>query len=212
MNRVIFLIDGFNLYHSVVEASRDLRGVSTKWLDIRSFCKSYLPALGKDATEEQIYYFSALAEHLIHSDSDTVNRHKSYIECLKSTGIIVELGRFKAKEIHCPICKSKILRHEEKETDVAISTKLFEVCFYNLCDTVVLVTGDTDIAPAVRTVQRLCPEKKICFLFPYLRKNKELAALAYQHFRVKKERYSQYQFTDPFALSDGRLIRKPAKW
>jgi hypothetical protein len=37
-----------------------------------------------------------------------VNRHKSYIECLKSTGIVVELGRFKAKEIHLPICKSKI--------------------------------------------------------------------------------------------------------
>lgn len=134
MNRVIFLVDGFNLYHSVVEASLNLRATSTKWLDIRSFCRSYLPALGKDATEEQIYYFSALAEHLIHSDSDTVNRHKSYIECLKSTGIVVELGRFKAKEIHLTICKSKILRHEEKETDVAISTKLFEVCFYNLCD------------------------------------------------------------------------------
>jgi uncharacterized LabA/DUF88 family protein len=50
--------------------------------------------------------------------------------------------------------------------------------------TVVLVTGDTDIAPAVRTVQHLCSEKKICVLFPYLPKNKELAALAYQHFKV----------------------------
>jgi hypothetical protein len=32
MNRVVFLIDGFNLYHSIVEASKDLNEASTKWI------------------------------------------------------------------------------------------------------------------------------------------------------------------------------------
>jgi uncharacterized LabA/DUF88 family protein len=50
-----------------------------------------------------------------------------------------------------------------------------EVLMNNECDTVVLVTGDTDLAPAVRTVKRLFPDKTITFIFPYKRKNKELS-------------------------------------
>lgn len=30
MNRTVFLIDGFNVYHSLRDASRDLRGASTQ--------------------------------------------------------------------------------------------------------------------------------------------------------------------------------------
>jgi len=40
MNIVIFLIDGFNLYHSLIDASYDLKlnGKGTKWLNIYSLC------------------------------------------------------------------------------------------------------------------------------------------------------------------------------
>ena len=47
MDRVTFIIDGFNLYHSVCDAERDLKGASTKWLDIKSLCSSYLIFLEK---------------------------------------------------------------------------------------------------------------------------------------------------------------------
>jgi len=60
---------------------------------------------------------------------------------------------------------------------VAIATKLLELLFTNFCDTVVLVTGDTDVAPAVRSAQALFPKKNVCFAFPYRCKNKELAQL-----------------------------------
>ncbi len=35
-DRTTFLIDGFNLYHSVIEASNDLHAASTRWLNIRA--------------------------------------------------------------------------------------------------------------------------------------------------------------------------------
>lgn len=41
MSQVAFLVDGFNLYHSVLRLMWDT-GVCTKWLDIYSLCKSYL--------------------------------------------------------------------------------------------------------------------------------------------------------------------------
>ncbi|MHC1725658.1 MAG: NYN domain-containing protein [Syntrophobacteraceae bacterium] len=163
MDRTTFLIDGFNLYHSVRSASKDMRGATTKWLDISSLCRSYLPVLGATSRIKEIFYFSALAKHLEATNPDVTQRHRHFIRCLESTGIVVELARFKAKEIWCPFCNKQIIRHEEKETDVAISVKLMELLFFDKCDTAVLMTGDTDLAPAVRTAKRLFPNKRICF-------------------------------------------------
>ena len=90
--RVAFLVDGFNLYHSLVQAGSDL-GASTKWLDLRSLCQSYLYTLGKTARLENIFYFSALATHRDAHRPGSSARHSSYVECLRSTGIIPELGQ-----------------------------------------------------------------------------------------------------------------------
>src|SRR4030042_2904612 len=95
MRRVAFLVDGFNLYHSVVDLGRNNKGLCLKWLDIDSLCNSFLHLLGKDTILEHIYYFSAYAFHL--KDPGVIQRHRSYIECLEATGITAELGRFKYK-------------------------------------------------------------------------------------------------------------------
>ena len=65
VNRISFLVDGFNLYHSARNVSKDkgLGGKGTKWLDIYSLTSSYLHLLGRDARLEEVYYFSALAKH-----------------------------------------------------------------------------------------------------------------------------------------------------
>lgn len=214
MNRVTFLIDGFNLYHSVVQASFDLglKGKGTRWLNVWSLCSSYLHAIGGNAQIKQVYYFSAFATHREHVSPDTVQRHKEYIECLRETGVVPEMGRFKKKQGRCYHCNRQLEHHEEKETDVAIATKLLEVALLKQCDTAVIVTGDTDVAPSVRTTQRLFPTFQIHFLFPYQRKNKELADLASRSFNIKRETYVRHQFPNPVVLSDGRQVHRPAKW
>ena len=118
---------------------------------------------------------------------DITNRHKAFLRCLEDTGVIVELRRFKKKTIKWPHpqCGRTFVKHEEKETDVAIALKLIEIFLTNKCDVAVLVTGDTDLAPAVRTAHRLFPSKKILFAFPPYRKNRELAQLAPGSFGFK---------------------------
>lgn len=217
MNQVTFLVDGFNLYHSVREAERILRS-STKWLNIRELCASYLHLIRNEVGDKtklkNIYYFSALAEHLEASNPDVTARHKNFLKCLKDTGVLVELSRFKAKEIRCPYpsCGKQFIKHEEKETDVAIASKLLEILFKDECDTVVLLTGDTDLAPAVKTTMRLFPKKRILFAFPYLRKNQELLKLAPGSFGIGRKQYAKYQFPDPYMLSDGTPVKKPSSW
>ena len=219
MNRTVFLIDGFNLYHSVRQASDDLGGRSTRWLDIDALCKSYLHTISKDARLEGTYYFSALAHHLTATNPDTTKRHEAFIECLEETGVEVELARFKRKKVKFRVlgdrgdyCAGELRRYEEKETDVAIAVKLLELLFTDSCDTAMLVTGDTDLAPAVRAAQRLFPEKDVRFAFPYRRHNKELKDLAPKSFIIGSGSYSKHQFADPFVLSDGRKIDKPSHW
>lgn len=207
--RTIFLVDGFNLYHSTVDIARYCNGLKVKWLNIHSLCKSYLPLIGKDATIESIYYFSALAYHL--NDPGVIKRHKDYIKCLRETGVEEQLARFKRKTIHCSH-GGKITRYEEKETDVAIASKLFEVLINDECDTVILMTGDTDFTPAIKTAKRLCPCKRIIFSFPFGRKNDELAKMAPGSFTIRRNSYVKHQFSDPFVLSDGTVIPKPSDW
>jgi len=210
MNRTIFLVDDFNVYHSTRDISRDFIGLRVKWLNIHSLCSSFLYLINKDARLEHIYYFSAFAFHL--NDPNLIPRHKNYIKCLEATGVTPKLGRFKPKDIDCPHCNKQFKRHEEKETDVAIGTKLFEVLFNNDCDTVVLMTGDTDLAPAVRTAKRLFPNKPVLFAFPYKRKNSELDKIAPGSFKIHKNSYIRHQFPDPIVLPDGTQIQKPATW
>ena len=207
--RTIFLIDGFNLYHSIVDIARYCNGLNVRWLNIFSLCKAYLYLIGKDATIESIYYFSALAYHL--NDPDVISRHETYIKCLRETGVKEQLSRFKPKTIRCSH-GGKIIRHEEKETDVAIASKMFEILVKDECDSVVLVTGDTDLTPAVKTAKHLFPDKHIIFAFPYRRKNEELAQIAPGSFRIHSHTYIKHQFPDPFTLSDKTIIPKPSSW
>ena len=215
INRTTFLIDGFNLYHSVREAINNSRSTDTssmKWLDIHALCASYLHLTGRNSILQDVFYFSALATHLVPVKPDVVVRHQVFIDALKSTGVTVELGRFKEKTLYCPHCKEKIVRHEEKETDVALSLKLLELFVSDACDTVVLMTGDTDVAPAIRLIQRLYPHKHVLFAFPYNRKNKELAKLAPNSFVIAKEQYGRFQFAPQIKTPDGHILIKPPTW
>jgi len=213
MNRTVFLVDGFNLYHSLIEAQCDTQGTTTKWLDLNRLCVSYLSIAGRLATEradlEQIYYFSASPTHRSQVKQD---RHTLYMKCLRATGVTVELGRFKYKNLFCPKCRSNFVAHEEKETDVAIATRLFEICQSDQADTIILMTGDTDLAPAVRTCKRLYPSKLIFFAFPYKRTNVELKGIAPESFSIKLRSCLRHQFPDPLVLSDGTPLRKPTDW
>lgn len=212
MDRITFLIDGFNLYHSVREAERHVEGRSTRWLDIRSLCASYLHLMGREAVLQEVHYFSALAKHLEARKPDVTRRHRRYIECIQDSGVRTALNRFKKKNIVCPNCGATFTKNEEKETDVAIAVAAMRLLIEDACDTIVFVTGDTDVAPAVRAIIDLFPAKRVLFAFPYRRKNKELAQLSPGSFTISKEQYCRHQFRDPYVLRGGRAVHKPANW
>ena len=104
------------------------------------------------------------------------------------------------------------MTHEEKETDVALAVKVFEIFHKDECDTIVMVTGDTDLSPAIKKCNELFSDKRIVFCFPFRRKNKELAKLAPSSFSIRKKQYIRNQLPNPVILVDGKEIYKPTSW
>lgn len=212
MKRVSFLIDGFNLYHFINDLHR-IRGVKGKWLDLKSLFSSFLYNFGREARLEKIYYFSALPEFLSSTKPETINRHKDYIKCLSDTGVGVTLGRFREKRVFCNQCKRVFIKHEEKETDVSIALKLYDILNNDEADIVVIVSGDTDLTPAVNICKLRFPKKEICFIFPYNRKMKELVKIStISCFTLNEGSYINNQFSNPYKLKSGIEIKKPDTW
>ncbi|MCK5580259.1 MAG: NYN domain-containing protein [Candidatus Omnitrophica bacterium] len=204
------MIDGFNLYHSIRSLEQKTR-YKAKWLNVRSLCESYLSLFGRDAVLQDIYYFTAIPFYLESRYPEKIERHLTYIKCLESLNIKVVRGRFKEKDVYCHRCKSNILKHEEKETDVSIALKMFELCHCDDCDQIVVVSGDTDLFPAVEVCERIFEDKTFLFAFPFNRKNSELARIAPKSFSIGKKQYINNLLSSPFKVGDDEIY-KPDSW
>ena len=92
-NRVCFLVDGFNVYHSVCEALRTRKGASMTWLDMQGLCASYLSSIGNGAILEKVFYFSAFMDWI----PDKVARHQTYVDGSKRIWALFPFGRHNAE-------------------------------------------------------------------------------------------------------------------
>ena len=137
--------------------------------------------------------FSAVAHHRESRHPGTVARQVTYFKALEETGVQLQLGQFKAKSQVCPVCGGRFFGWEEKETDVAIGATLLELVCKDRRETAVLVTGDTDLVPAIRAARRLDPTKRIVALQPYRRVNRELSRCADRSLTIRAASYARHQ-------------------
>ena len=211
-NRVTFLVDGFNLHFSVRQAQTALGDNHLRWLDVQGLLRSYLSVFGREAELEEIHFFTAIPDYLHRRDPQAVLRHRTYLRALKGGRLQLHVASFKRKRIICRRCGARFELREEKETDVALGVKTIELLHLNACDTLVIVSGDTDFVPAIRTSKRLFPAAQICVAFPHARFNAELQQIADLSFRIRAGRYAKHQLPDPVELPDGRRLRRPPRW
>lgn len=155
--------------------------------------------------EIEVIYFSAYAQ--FRGDAP-VKRHKTYIKALEHSGVKIVLGEFKEKGIDpCPECtqkmpNEKLIRHEEKHTDVNVAITLLEKAFKNEFDDAYLLSEDNDYVPAVKKVKELFPDKSIticpppqkCYAVDALLK----ASKESDFYRFKWNQIRHYQFTDNY--------------
>lgn len=156
-HRVICLIDGLNLYHAITALARP----ELKWVDLRNLSKVFLKSHSEELSE--VFYFSAYAEHVSESSQKC---QKAHIRALELTNVKPILGHFKEKTRKCPSCNHRWIGHEEKETDVNIALFLLNLAYQNAFDRALLISNDSDLAPAIRMVRKYFPQKRITTVSP----------------------------------------------
>jgi len=148
--RVNVFVDGFNLYHAIDGTRRH----HLKWLDLKRLALEFAPP--PQHLLDTVYYFSAYATWR----PDAYSRHRAFVAALKASGVEPVMGVFKEKGRTCHTCGSAWNDHEEKETDVNIALHLLRDAQMDRFDRALIISGDSDLAPAVRMVLTLFPAKK----------------------------------------------------
>lgn len=178
---VITYIDGFNLYFGIrSEAIKrgtldapDPRWYRYMWLNLHAMCSLML-------TDRQqlvaVKYFTAP----ITGGKAKRERQNAYLDALRTIpDIEIIFGRFEPERKLCEKCGHPGLHPQEKKTDVNLATSLICDALGDKYDTAIVITGDSDIVPAVQAVKSLKPEKRIVSAFPPNRYSKELADITH---------------------------------
>lgn len=206
--RSIVYVDGFNFYYGVIK-----RGPN-KWLDIAD-C---FTRIRQNDIIQKIHYFTTIVE-----DAEGKVRQQVYLRALASTPLVsIVLGKFKIKEVACRVagCTHAGRRlfsvPAEKRTDVQIALQMLEDAYEDRCDLFVLVSGDSDLVPAVRRVLDRFPQKQVVVYVPARDPDRgaatELrnAASEARTFPLNLLRVSQF----PARVPDGAggFVSKPKAW
>lgn len=205
MTRVVCLVDGFNLYHSLDA----LRKPWLKWLDLWALSQR----LSRPRTErlEAVYYFSAFAYWL----SEPQRRHRAYVRALEAHRVTPVLGHFKEKSRSCRKCGARWKAHEEKETDVNIAIALLRLAQKDEFDRCLLITRDSDLAPAIRAVREDFPAKAVTVVAPPHRgHSSELLDAAHNNkAKVTLRQLEDCQLPDTVIDASGNVVaRRPTEY
>ncbi len=174
-----------------------------KWLDLKKVSACFL-------THEEnlidVFYFTALTTW----SPKKIERHENYIRALESRGVKTVYGAFKEREVYCTNCKKIFLKSEEKRTDVNIAIHLLGLAQSDAYDRVLLITGDSDLIPAVEWVRRTHPIKRISVITPPGRRmTKHLRAVATDAAIIKEIQLQTSQLPTIMPNVDGLSILSP---
>lgn len=200
MSRYSFYIDGLNVYHSL----NTEKYKKYKWLNYRKFAEKYL---GSNDTLVDVFWFTTYA----HWKPDSFARHKIYIKAWRSEKVKVIQGRFMRHKETCSKCGFTFTAREEKQTDVNIAVSLLSDAMNNEFDRAIVISGDTDLIPAIEAVHRNAPDKEIGVMFPLRRFHNTLQKIADFSITMKERILEECQFPDELKVGD-TIIKRPESW
>jgi len=201
-------VDGFNLYYGA------LRGTGFRWLDIAEMCRLLLP--GHDILH--ISYFTARVNSRP-SDPDQPLRQDRYLRALRTIPIVhIFYGHFLTTRVTMPLAAyqpggrrtARVIKTEEKGSDVNLATHLLWDGFREQYDAAVLVTNDSDLVEPVRIVRHELA-RTVGILNPHRNPSRMLLRYATFAKSIRKGVLAASQL--PAVLHDAHgQLSKPPEW
>ena len=186
-----------------------------KWLDLKKLCESLL---GPRHEIRKIKYFTARVSGKI--DNNKPMRQAAYLRAIKAFIPEVEIiyGRFYSHYVSAPLAGTtpykfvKIVKTEEKGSDVNLAVHLLNDAWLNLYDCAVVISNDSDLAESCRLVREqnkkqlgvICPD-----INPNTNPSKELIQHASFVEKIRKGLLAASQLPDHIP---GTNIYRPQEW
>ena len=211
--RTYIYIDGFNFYYGAV------KNTPYKWLDFKLLFSKLLSPQNKI---ESIKYFTAMVTGKI--DPRAPIRQKTYIRALKKSipELEVHYGKFNSHPVWSPLVHpvdkkifgkiikfARVIKTEEKGSDVNLAVQLLHDAWHNRFDCAVVVSNDSDLAESLKLV-KVEHKKVVGLINPHdQHPSKELLQHSTFTKQIRKGLLNASQLPDPIP---GTTIRKPSNW
>lgn len=201
-------IDGFNLFYGC------LKGSAYKWLDLEALCRRLLPS----DDIQRIRYFTAIVEAR-DDDPQKPQRQQTYLRALRTLPTVsVHLGHFLSRPTRLPLANpptngprtAKVIRTEEKGSDVNLASLLLADGFNGRYDTAVVITNDSDLKLPIEIVMDDLG-RKVGIVNPHKahKRSRVLQGTFFKQLRVSAVRQSQL----PVTLTDAQgPFTRPSVW
>ncbi|ROL61716.1 NYN domain-containing protein [Bacteroidetes/Chlorobi group bacterium ChocPot_Mid] len=200
--RVITYIDGFNLYFGL--KSKGWR--KYYWLNLYELSKKLIK---QEQSLVKVKYFTARIE----MPDDKRKRQLQFLEALETLKQIdLFYGKYLSTTMICRNCGSRWLKSNEKETDVNIAIEILTDAIQDNFDTALIISGDSDLSPAIRRTKQLFPDKRIISVFPPNRVSNELQNVVDGYFVLSENKIKSSLFPDKIIKPDGFILHKPIEW
>ncbi len=140
----IVYVDGFNLYYGL-RKTPEWRAFY--WLNFPALFSRFIRS-GQEL--KAVKYFSARP----HDPEKSARQALLFQANTLDSRFQLHLGYYLQKDIQCYGCHRIIQRYEEKESDVRLATEIVADAYTKAAQTIILVSADGDMAPAVEHARR----------------------------------------------------------
>jgi uncharacterized LabA/DUF88 family protein len=203
-------VDGYNLFYAC------LKGSPYKWLNVHELASNLLPKNRID----KLRYFTAQVSARPH-DPNQPQRQQTYLRALATVPQIeTHHGHFLTHEISMPDAAAwhtgryrpvRVMKTEEKGSDVNLATHLLIDAFDNTFDVAVIISNDSDLKEPISLVRRRFG-KRIVLLGPKTtRISGALRPLADYIRQFGPNALARAQFPPQMQDAVG-IFNKPANW
>lgn len=202
-------VDGYNLYYGCLKRSPH------KWLNIHALCCALMPKNDIRA----VRYFTAKVSGSPH-DPDQPTRQQTYFRALRTVPqVSIHLGHFLTHEVTMPDATAwrsgrfqgrRVVKTEEKGSDVNIATHLLVDTFDDAFDVAVIVSNDSDLKEPISVVRKRFG-KTIGILNPQAKVSRALQPLAHFIKPIRAGALQNAQFPPTLTDTHG-TFHKPVRW
>jgi len=133
------------------------------------------------------------------------------IHALRTVGVKDILGKFTIRDRRCPLCTKCYQSHEEKKTDINIAITLLADGMTDKFDTALILSGDSDLAPVITKLKKLCPNKKVGIIVPQNQSAMNLKQHA-DFFKKIQDRDLKKSLLPKQINYNGNIINVPDGW